>query len=192
VGRARDERPDQLHPEDRFLDSSRAALPHRGRRREPARACRRARGGRGFLPEARSGRGRQPPADSPASRGRGLRGHVGGRSRAGVRGVEVVRLAPRRHPVRRLPVRSREGGARGRDRGGQARPASDRSRERRRGEASRPRRTFEPRDPRLRLAGRESGAVHPRGGAVDRARRRLLPDGGAARGLLRAIRRRAR
>ena len=66
-----------------------------------------------------------------------------------------------------------------RDRGRPARPAAHRRGERCRGEAPRARGREHARRDRLRLAGRVAGRVHPRGGAVDRARRRLLPHASA-------------
>ena len=67
------------------------------------------------------------------------------------------------------------GEARGGDRGRQARPAAHRRRLRCRGAVPGARRRREPRRDRLRLAGRVADRVHPGGGAVDRAGRRLLP-----------------
>ena len=52
------------------------------------------------------------------------------------------------------------------------------------------RRTHDARRDRLRPAGRDPGRVHSRGRAGDRARGRLLPYAGAARGVLRAVGRR--
>ena len=95
MGRARDERPDQLHPEVGLVDSRSAALSDRGATSsELLTPARRARGGRGVLPAAGARRGREPAArrGSPLEERR-VRGHGRGRRGARARRRQVLRVA---------------------------------------------------------------------------------------------------
>ena len=77
----------------------------RGRR--AALAARRARGDRGLLHRLAARRRREPAADADRARGRRLRADGRGRPGARARGHQDVRVAPRRHAVRRRALRPR-------------------------------------------------------------------------------------
>ena len=117
-----------------------------------------------------------------------LRRHVRRRPRARLRRAEGVRRRRRDGGVRRAASSSSQGGTLAAViEADTARPAAHGCRERRRREAPRAHRRAQPRRDRLRLAGGGPGRGDPGGGADARARRRLLPDAGAAARVLQAV-----